>query len=145
MRVGILLVCTTSMVSWYLIHHSVSSGQSAPVREIFGWLCAVFYFGSRFPQLILNWRRKSVEGLSVLFFLFTCLGTFMYVFSIVAFDPTSAVPNRCQSCDAGKIYGRHILVNIPWLVDGLGTLLLAMAIFAQFFLYSEVEPTGGEV
>jgi uncharacterized protein with PQ loop repeat len=152
--VAILLVCTTGMISWYLIHHSASSGRPAPVQEIpefniwgqiFGWLCAVFYFGSRFPQLILNWRRKSVEGLSILFFLFACLGNFMYVFSIIAFHPASAVPNGCQSCDAGKMYGRHILVNLPWLVDGLGTLLLDMAIFAQFFLYGEVKSIGGEV
>ncbi|KAF2132478.1 PQ loop repeat protein [Dothidotthia symphoricarpi CBS 119687] len=152
--VAVLLVCTTGMVSWYLIHHSTSSSRPAPVWEvpeydiwgqIFGWLGAVFYFASRFPQLILNWRRKSVEGLSILFFLFACLGNFMYVFSIIAFDPTSAVPNRCQSCNAGKIYGRHILVNLPWLVDGLGTLLLDIAIFAQFFLYGEVKSIGGEV
>jgi uncharacterized protein with PQ loop repeat len=152
--VAVLLVCTTGMVSWYLIHHSASSGRPAPIREIpefdiwgqiFGWLCAVFYFGSRFPQLILNWRRKSVEGLSMLFFLFACLGNLMYVFSIIAFDPASAVSDRCQPCDARKIYGRHILVNLPWLVDGLGTLLLDMAIFAQFFLYGEVKSIGGEV
>ena len=151
---AILLVCTTGMVSWYFIHHSANSSLSVPIQEIpefdmwgqiFGWLCAVFYFGSRFPQLILNWRRRSVEGLSMLFFLFACLGNFMYVLSIIAFDPTSAVLNDCQSCHAEKIYGRHILVNLPWLVDGLGTLLLDMAIFAQFFLYGEVKSIGGGV
>jgi uncharacterized protein with PQ loop repeat len=152
--VAILLVCTTGMVSWYLIQYSAKSGRPSPVREIpefdywgqmFGWLCAVFYFGSRFPQLILNWRRKSVEGLSILFFLFACLGNFMYVFSIVAFDPSSAIQNRCQSCDAGAIYKKHILVNLPWLVDGVGTLLLDLAIFTQFFLYGEAKSIGGEV
>lgn len=151
--VAILLVCTTGMVSWYLIHHFTSSSQSASVRgvqeldiwgQVFGWLCAVTYFGSRFPQLILNWRRKSVEGLSMLFFLFACLGNLTYVLSIVAFDPTSAVLSRCQSYGEGKIYGRHILVNLPWLVDGMGTLLLDMAIFAQFHLYSGVKSIGGE-
>lgn len=151
--VAILLVCTTGMASWYLIHHSAAVDHPAPAREIpefdlwgqiFGWLCAVFYFGSRFPQLILNWRRKSVEGLSMLFFLFACLGNFMYVLSIIAFDPTSAVPNRCQSCDAKNTYIRHISVNLPWLVDGLGTMLLDMAIFAQFFLYGEVKSIDGE-
>jgi lipid-A-disaccharide synthase-like uncharacterized protein len=151
---AILLVCTTGTVIWYLIYPSTNTGRHAPARKIpefdtwgqlFGWLCAVFYFGSRFPQLILNWRRKSVEGLSVLFFLFSCLGNLMYVFSIIGFDPTSVVTNRCQSCDTGKIYRRHILVNLPWLVDGLGTLFLDMAIFAQFSLYGEVKSVGSEV
>lgn len=138
--VAILVVCTTGMIGWYFIHRSAGGDRSAPNQEIpefdiwgqiFGWLCAVLYFGSRFPQLILNWRRKSVEGLSMLFFLFACLGNFMYVLSIIAFDPAS------EGTAARKIYARHILVNLPWLVDGLGTLLLDMAIFTQFFLYGQ--------
>ena len=152
--VAILSVCTTGTVSWYLIHHFTTSSQSSSVREVqefdiwgqvFGWLCAVTYFGSRFPQLILNWRRKSVEGLSMLFFLFACLGNLTYVLSIVAFDPTSAVLSRGQSDGERKVYGRHVLVNLPWLVDGMGTLLLDMAIFAQFHLYSGAKSMGDEV
>ncbi|KAH6643226.1 PQ loop repeat-domain-containing protein [Boeremia exigua] len=152
--VAVLLVCTTGICSWYLLRRFASSDRPAPARDIpqfntwgqiFGWLCAVFYFGSRFPQLILNWRRKSVDGLSILFFLFACLGNFTYVLSIIAFNPASAVSNRCRSCDARKIYGRHILVNLPWLVDGLGTLLLDTAIFAQFFLYGESKSVDTEV
>ena len=152
----VILVCATGMVSWYLSHQSPSHGDAAPVQEIpsvdvlgqvFGWLCAFLYLCSRFPQLILNWRRKSVEGLSGLFFLFACLGNSMYVLSILAFDSTSAVSNSClgASCEARDIYGRHILVNLPWLVDGLGTLLLDGAIFAQFLLYGEIKPMRDEV
>lgn len=35
--------------------------------QIFGYLCAIFYLGSRVPQLMLNHRRKSTEGVSMLF------------------------------------------------------------------------------
>lgn len=88
-----------------------------------------------------------MEGLSVLFFLFACLGnSTYYVLSILAFDSTSAVSNSClESCEAREIYGSHILVNLPWLVDGLGTMLLDGAIFAQFLLYGEVKPAMDEV
>ncbi len=30
--------------------------------QIFGYICAVFYLGSRVPQILLNYRRKSTEG-----------------------------------------------------------------------------------
>jgi uncharacterized protein with PQ loop repeat len=153
----IIAVCATGMVIWSSSNQSTSHNPThpAPVREIpafdvwgqiFGWLCAVFYFGSRFPQLILNWRRKSVEGLSVLFFLFACLGNSTFVLFILAFDATGAVSNRClESCGAREVYGRHILVNLPWLVDGVGTMLLDVAIFAQFLHYGEVKPIRDEV
>ncbi|MDI1485662.1 MAG: putative vacuolar membrane transporter for cationic amino acids [Ramalina farinacea] len=42
--------------------------------QIFGYLCAVLYLGSRIPQLLLNYKRKSTEGVSMLFFLFACVG-----------------------------------------------------------------------
>ena len=33
--------------------------------QVFGYICAVLYLGSRVPQLLLNYRRKSTEGLNV--------------------------------------------------------------------------------
>lgn len=106
--------------------------------QIFGWLCAVFYLGSRLPQLLLNFRRKSTEGVSMLFFLFACLGNLTYVLSIFAFDPKcSDAESHCKPGDAGRIYGQYILVNLSWLAGSLGTLLLDMGIFIQFFIYAE--------
>jgi hypothetical protein len=87
----------------------------------------VLYFGSLFPQLNLNCRRKFVEEVSMLFTLLACLESLMYVFFIIVFDPSSTVSNRYKSYDAGKIYGRLVLVNLLWLV----TLLLVLAIFVQ--------------
>jgi uncharacterized protein with PQ loop repeat len=118
--------------------------------QMFGYLCAVFYLGSRLPQLLLNFRRKSTEGVSLLFFLFACIGNMTYVLSILAYSPVcrhpseavavSLVPHqshvRCRPGEAAAIYGRYILVNLSWLTGSAGTLLLDMAIFVQFFLYS---------
>ncbi|KAF3770171.1 hypothetical protein M406DRAFT_59256 [Cryphonectria parasitica EP155] len=115
--------------------------------QIFGWLCAVLYLGSRLPQLLLNYRRKSTEGVSMLFFLFACLGNLTYVLSIFAFDPKcwdDSVPNNgCRPGeDPGRVYGQYILVNLSWLAGSLGTLFLDMGIFVQFFIYSSED--GGE-
>lgn len=107
--------------------------------QIFGWLCAVFYLGSRLPQLLLNFRRKSTEGVSMLFFLFACLGNLTYVLSIFAFDPkcSEAESSNCKPSEAGRVYGQYILVNLSWLAGSLGTLFLDMGIFIQFFIYAD--------
>ncbi len=54
-----------------------------PWLNSFGWLCAVFYLGSRIPQILLNYQRKSCEGISFMFFLFACLSNLTYVLSIL--------------------------------------------------------------
>jgi hypothetical protein len=143
--VAVLMVCVAGVTGWYISKRYSGSDPSEPTYDnlpqfdlwgqIFGWLCAVFYLGSRLPQILLNWRRKSVEGVSMLFFLFACLGNLTYVLSIFAYDPTCASPNQCRPGEAQRIYGRYILVNLSWLAGSLGTLLLDLGIFAQFFIY----------
>lgn len=106
--------------------------------QIFGYLCAALYLGSRLPQLLLNWRRKSTEGLSMLFFLFACLGNLTYALSIFAFDPKCyGEGTGCEPGEAKRIYGQYILLNLSWLAGSLGTLLLDMGVFIQFFMYNK--------
>ncbi|KAK8140303.1 PQ loop repeat protein [Apiospora sp. TS-2023a] len=133
---------------WYLSRHAAGEHASEPSDggpqfnlwgQIFGWMCALLYLGSRLPQLLLNWRRKSVEGISMLFFLFSCLGNLTYVLSIFAYEPTCAHAGHCQPGEASDIYGRYILVNASWIAGSLGTLFLDLGIFVQFFIYSDVD------
>ncbi|KAI1769092.1 PQ-loop-domain-containing protein [Hypoxylon sp. FL1150] len=143
--VAMLMVCVAGVLGWLLSRHYSPSQPNTPGDkrlptfdvwgQIFGWLCALLYLGSRLPQLLLNWRRKSTEGVSILFFLFACLGNLTYVLSIFAYDPHCA-GSRCHSGETKRIYGRYILVNSSWLAGSLGTLLLDLGIFAQFFIYS---------
>lgn len=91
------------------------------IAQAFGWLCALLYLGSRVPQILLNFERKSCDGISFLFFLFACLGNITYVVSIL-----------CVS--TGKNY---LLVNAPWLAGSVGTLAEDFIIFCQFFLYNK--------
>lgn len=110
--------------------------------QIFGYVCAVLYLGSRVPQLLLNYRRKSTEGLNALFFLFACIGNLTYVCSILAFEPICSRHSRghwrvshCRPGEVSSIYGQYILVNLSWLIGSLGTLFLDGAVFAQFWMY----------
>ncbi|KAK0928457.1 hypothetical protein LTR91_014256 [Friedmanniomyces endolithicus] len=157
---AILLVIVAGVAGYYLSpsspdpprHHDrheatpaddqAQSLQFSLWGQIFGYICAVLYLGSRIPQLLLNYRRKSTEGLNALFFLFACLGNLTYVCSIFAFEPLCSQrshghyhESHCRPGEVQAVYGRYILVNTSWLVGSLGTLFLDAGVFAQFWMY----------
>ncbi|KAK2770001.1 hypothetical protein FQN53_005776 [Emmonsiellopsis sp. PD_33] len=161
---SVALVCAAGVLGWYVSVGSSRSmnnhhGGSRPPLDaqqdaltldlwgqIFGYLCAALYLGSRIPQLLLNCRRKSTEGVSLLFFLFACVGNLTYVLSIVAFSPRcGGTHGLCREGERAEVYGRYLLVNASWLLGSLGTLVLDLGIFAQFVMYREKGVGGDEV
>jgi solute carrier family 66 (lysosomal lysine-arginine transporter), member 1 len=150
---SILLVCGAGIVGWWIGQqskhgrHTEDQSPNYPefniMGQIFGWLCAALYLGSRIPQLLLNFRRKSTEGVSLLFFLFACIGNVTYVMSIVAYTPICEHVGHCQRGEAAEIYIRYMLVNASWIAGSAGTLMLDLGIFWQFFLYREDEGQDG--
>ncbi|KAI1627109.1 PQ loop repeat-domain-containing protein [Exophiala viscosa] len=147
---AILLVCAAGVFGWWIgahkshRHHHVKDDTSEPLEfdvlgQVFGYLCAVLYLGSRVPQLLLNYKRKSTEGVSLLFFLFACIGNLTYDMSIFAYSPICRSSGHCEPGEAKTLYLRYIAVNASWIAGSLGTLFLDMAIFVQFFLYKKDE------
>ncbi|KAL8645756.1 MAG: hypothetical protein Q9210_006532 [Variospora velana] len=157
---ALILVCAAGVAGWAVSMGSARNkyphrGQdtstttileSEGVRfdlwgQVSGYLSAALYLGSRVPQLLLNYRRKSTEGVSMLFFLFACAGNLTYVLSIFAYEPECAKLERAyggSQCEQGEWeeeYKRYILVNTSWLIGSAGTLLLDCMIFAQFWIY----------
>ena len=170
---ALILVCAAGMLGWWLStrssrtqnpdhhdhrHHdrhrsflsAYDTSESLDLDlwgQIFGYLCAVFYLGSRVPQLLLNYRRKSTEGISMLFFLFACVGNLTYVMSILAYEPECArvesydgVRGGCESGEWARGYGQNILLNASWITGSAGTLLLDLMIFSQFWIYRDRKP-----
>lgn len=124
----VFLVFAAGLIGWYIsycknggTHKRPADLVFDPLAQFFGWLCAVLYLGSRIPQILLNYERKSCEGISFMFFLFACLGNLTYVISILAIDTS----------------WNYLWVNSSWLAGSLGTLGLDFTIFVQFFLYNE--------
>jgi hypothetical protein len=110
--------------------------EFSPLGQLFGYLCALFYLASRVPQILLNYRRQSCDGVSILFFLFAGIGNLTYVMSILAYNGGG---------DGGwdrEKYTKYIAVNASWLLGSVGTLVLDTAIFVQFFIYSGDEPSS---
>lgn len=139
----IVLVIAAGILGWYLspkAQEEDPESRSPPsfnvLGQVFGYICAALYLGSRVPQLLLNYRRKSTEGISMLFFLFACIGNLTYVLSIVAYEP-KCQHKHCREGEARSLYGRYFLVNLSWLLGSFGTLLLDAGVFVQYFLYKQ--------
>jgi uncharacterized protein with PQ loop repeat len=86
------------------------------VGECLGWVTMSFYLIGRFPQMWLNYKRKSTEGLSLLMYLFTMLGNGFYMV-VITIDPET------------------IRANIPWIVTGITTILLDIVVIGQHYYY----------
>lgn len=96
-------------------------GEIALGPQIMGYCSALLYLGARIPQIIQNYHRKSVHGLSLLFFLFSTLGNLTYAGQILFYRSDS----------------QYILLNLSWLLGSLGTIFEDSIIFLQFYLYRE--------
>ena len=131
-----MCVVLGGFLSWYISysHNYIRNGSditpSKPgspnpalhfnlLAQLFGYLSALLYLGSRVPQILLNFRRKSCQGISFLFFLFACLGNITYTTSILV---VSLAP-------------KYLLLNGSWLLGSVGTLFMDLVIFIQFFVY----------
>lgn len=85
--VVITLTAVIPCYAYYAVHfttdydrnfdHSISKGVQI-VAQIFGWLSATLYVGSRLPQILKNWRKKSTEGLSWAMFAVAVLGNVFF-------------------------------------------------------------------
>lgn len=115
-------------LSWYISYcNNPNPSRGNPtsdmeinwLAQIFGYASAVLYLGSRVPQILLNFERKSCEGISFLFFLFACLGNTTFIISVLAIS----------------LHPRYLLLNASWLIGSSGTLIMDFIIFVQFFLY----------
>ncbi|GAB4847098.1 hypothetical protein Ancab_026108 [Ancistrocladus abbreviatus] len=84
-----------------------------------GWLMAAIYMGGRIPQIILNIKRGSVEGLNPLMFIFALIANVTYVASILV-----------RSTDWDKIKA-----NLPWLLDAVVCVALDLFIILQYVYY----------
>lgn len=101
---------------------------SSRIGNLLGWAMAAIYMGGRLPQICLNIRRGSVEGLNPVMFILALIGNATYVGSIVV-----------NSLDWSRIRP-----NLPWLVDAGGCVLLDAFILLQFLYFHLQKPIDAE-
>ncbi|KAJ7952957.1 PQ-loop repeat family protein / transmembrane family protein [Quillaja saponaria] len=84
-----------------------------------GWLMAAIYMGGRLPQIWLNIKRGSVEGLNPLMFIFALVANATYLASILV---------RSSEWESIK-------ANMPWLLDAAVCVALDLFIILQYVYY----------
>ncbi|XP_004300590.1 PREDICTED: uncharacterized protein LOC101293205 [Fragaria vesca subsp. vesca] len=99
-----------------LQEHSV---EHSVFGQWLGWLMAAIYMGGRLPQIWLNIKRGSVEGLNPLMFVFALVANVTYVASILV---------RTIEWDSIK-------ANMPWLLDAAVCVALDLFIILQYMYY----------
>lgn len=104
--------------------------EASPLGEVFGWIMACIYMGGRLPQIYLNIKRGTVEGLNPLMFVFALLGNVTYVGSILVRSMEWA----------------QLKPNLAWLVDAGVCVILDIFILCQFaYYYSKMEDRDAEL
>lgn len=93
--------------------------QQSQIGEIIGWITASLYIIGRFPQFYLNYKKKSVEGLSIVMYVNTILGNIFYVCSILTYS----------------IEYEYIRINMPWIILSVVVIFLDLFIIAQCKYY----------
>lgn len=119
------LVKYVSVVVYYIINVSVCVYLTSKMLYNFeagttvGWISSVLYIIGRFPQLYLNYRRKTTEGLSILMYVFTILGNTCYLLATLTFS----------------IESEYVLTNMPWIVMIVVTVTMDFVVIFQSYYY----------
>ncbi|XP_058228565.1 probable vacuolar amino acid transporter YPQ1 isoform X1 [Rhododendron vialii] len=115
----------TGLTGRRLLNDWISQEQSTEDNvygQWLGWMMAAIYMGGRIPQIVLNIKRGSVEGLNPLMFIFALVANATYVGSIVM---------RTTEWDKTK-------ANLPWLLDAVVCVVLDLFIILQYIYYRYV-------
>ncbi|XP_073457657.1 lysosomal amino acid transporter 1 homolog [Aquarana catesbeiana] len=100
---------------------------------VIGSVSSVFYLGSRLPQIITNFRRRSTEGLALSLFCMIILGNLTYGLSILLKNP-----------DNGQSEVDYINHHLPWLIGSLGVMSMDCIIITQFCVFGAKRSEAGE-
>lgn len=89
--------------------------------SVLAWISGLLYFTSRIPQLLENFKRQSVEGLSIALFILTVSANLCYGLAILMRFPT--------------IDTKFWTSTFPYLIGSMGTLLMDIGIILQSIFY----------
>ncbi|ORY27203.1 PQ loop repeat-domain-containing protein [Naematelia encephala] len=101
------------------------------IGRISAWTCTTLYLTSRLPQIWKNFNRKSIEGLSILLFVFAFMGNLTYVISILLNPTGNGDPTESA---------HYLLEALPYLLGSGGTLIFDLTIMMQSFIYGSSPP-----
>ncbi|KAK5672081.1 hypothetical protein QVD99_001893 [Batrachochytrium dendrobatidis] len=98
-----------------------TSGWKLLFGCIMAWVSGLLYFTSRIPQVIENYKRKSVQGVSMFLFILTIFGNLGYGLSIILRFPV--------------VDAYFWAATFPYILGALGVLVFDVVIFSQAIQY----------
>lgn len=99
------------------------------IAEILAWLSTLIFVLSRIPQIYLNYKRQSVEGLSTLAFSMLLFSNISFLLSIVL---------SLLDIKEHKHQAEYVLNNFQWIFGSSTSFLFDLIIVYQFVLYGEL-------
>lgn len=98
---------------------SIKTPQHIYIGLICSWISVIFYIIGRLPQIILNAKRHSTDGLSVVMYIFKILANVFYILTILTYS----------------IEKEYILLNLAWIVFTIVTILMDLFVIFQSIYY----------
>lgn len=86
---------------------------------ILGWITTALYILGRIPQIVLNFKRKSTEGLSLLMYIFTMLANTIYAAILL-------------------LYPESFFTNLPWITACFVNDILDLFVLGQHYYYKNL-------
>ncbi|CAG8476716.1 6766_t:CDS:2, partial [Scutellospora calospora] len=111
-----------SVVGYMVPSKSFFEYHAESIGRMFAWTCTILYLTSRMPQIWKNYKRKSVEGLSIFMFIFAALGNFTYTVSIF----TNPLVHTNST---------YLKESFPYVLGSIGTLVFDLTIFVQWYYW----------
>ncbi|KAJ2558291.1 hypothetical protein EV175_000859 [Coemansia sp. RSA 1933] len=108
-----------------------SASFGGTVSAVLGWTYFMAWSVSFYPQIILNHRRKSVEGLSIDFLVYNVYGFASYAIFNTAFFFSRTIANEYER----RNDGHQNLVRINDLFFSYHALMICLVALAQSFYY----------
>lgn len=131
---------TSSLSSAHVVHTNSLVEIAGTVTS---WLSAVLYLGSRIPQLVKNFRRKSTTGLSPLLFAAAFCGNLFYSTSLLtnpnAWNSFGPYGGHGWAGPRGSDRGAWVSAAIPFFLGAAGVLAMDGIMGIQFVVYGEMD------
>ncbi|KAF2767721.1 PQ-loop-domain-containing protein [Teratosphaeria nubilosa] len=130
------------------LHNATTTSPSRTRLELTGtilsWTSTFLYLGSRLPQLLKNFHRKSTAGLSPHLFLAAFLGNLFYSSALLtnpcAWEDLGPYGSGGWVGAKGSDRGHWVAAALPFFLGAAGVLGLDASVGVQFMMYGE----GGE-
>lgn len=113
-------------ISLCIVLQSVINEPELFIGETIGWITTSLYIIGRFPQILLNFHKKSSDGVSIMMYVWTILGNTFYISSIITFSTESG----------------YIKTILPWIVLACVTIFLDFLLIFQCKYYSKRTPSN---